>query len=59
MHGTPCQGYQLPLTPRGYFAAGIKATKISTRKAYGKDFDRLSPADLYAVLKECIFSGKA
>ncbi len=58
VHGTPAQGYQLPLTPREYFAAGIKATNAWTRKAYGKDFDRLSPADRDAALK-VMDSGKA
>jgi gluconate 2-dehydrogenase gamma chain len=56
--GTPAQGYQLPLTPREFFAAGIKATNAWTRKAYGKDFDRLSPADRDAALK-LMDAGKA
>jgi gluconate 2-dehydrogenase gamma chain len=43
-------GYQLPLTPREYFAAGIKATNAWTTKTYGKEFDRLSPADRAATL---------
>ena len=41
----PEHGYQLPLSPREYFAAGIKATNTWTVKTYGKTFDRLSPAD--------------
>src|ERR1700759_3792061 len=41
--GAPEQGYQLPLTPRDYFAAGVEATNAWTRKTYGKSFDRLSP----------------
>jgi gluconate 2-dehydrogenase gamma chain len=41
----PDYGYQLPLTPREYFAAGIKATNAWATKTYGKEFDRLSPAD--------------
>jgi gluconate 2-dehydrogenase gamma chain len=41
----PEHGYQLPLTPREYFAAGIKATNAWTVKTYGKTFDRLPPAD--------------
>jgi gluconate 2-dehydrogenase gamma chain len=43
-------GYQLPLTPREYFAAGIKATNAWTTKTYGKEFDRLSPAERTATL---------
>ena len=46
----PEYGYQLPLTPREYFAAGIKATNAWTTKTYGKEFDRLSPADRAAAL---------
>ncbi len=38
-------GYQLPLTPRQFFAAGIVATNAWTRKLYGKDFDRLATKD--------------
>jgi gluconate 2-dehydrogenase gamma chain len=39
----PEYGYQLPLTPREFFAAGIAATNAWARKAYGKEFDRLAP----------------
>lgn len=56
--GKPGQGYQLPLTPRQFFAAGIAATNEWSRKTYGKDFDRLSPADRIAALKE-LDAGKA
>ena len=52
------QGYQLSLTPREFFAAGIKATNAWTRKTYGKDFDRLSPAEREAALKT-MDAGKA
>jgi gluconate 2-dehydrogenase gamma chain len=41
----PEHGYQLPLTPREYFAAGIKAANAWSEKTYGKSFDRLSPED--------------
>jgi gluconate 2-dehydrogenase gamma chain len=41
----PEYGYQLPLTPREYFAAGIKAANAWAIKTYGKEFDRLLPAD--------------
>jgi gluconate 2-dehydrogenase gamma chain len=50
--GKPEYGYQLPLTPREYFAAGIKATNAWTTKTYGKEFDRLSPADRAAALTQ-------
>jgi gluconate 2-dehydrogenase gamma chain len=45
------QGYQLSLTPREFFAAGIKATNAWTHKTYGKDFDRLSAAERETALK--------
>jgi gluconate 2-dehydrogenase gamma chain len=56
--GKPEQGYQLSLTPREFFAAGIKAANEWTRKSYGKDFDRLTPADREAALKT-MDAGKA
>src|SRR5580704_1872635 len=56
--GTREQGYQLSLTPREFFAAGIKATNEWTRKTYGRDFDRLSGADREAALK-AMDAGKA
>jgi len=56
--GTREQGYQLPLTPREFFAAGIKATNAWTHKTYGKDFDRLAPAEREAALKT-MDAGKA
>jgi gluconate 2-dehydrogenase gamma chain len=50
--GKPEQGYQLALTPREYFAAGIAAANAWTRKTYGgKDFDRLTAADRVSALK--------
>jgi len=49
--GKPEQGYQLPLTPREFFAAGIAAANAWTRKTYGKDFDRLSAPEREAALK--------
>jgi gluconate 2-dehydrogenase gamma chain len=54
----PEYGYQLPLTPREFFAAGVVATNAWTRKAYGKDFDRLAPPQREAALKE-MEAGKA
>jgi len=46
----PEYGYQLALTPREFFAAGIKAANIWTTKTYGKEFDRLAPPDRVAAL---------
>jgi gluconate 2-dehydrogenase gamma chain len=40
VEGKPEQGYQLSLTPREFFAAGIKAANAWSRKTYGKEFDR-------------------
>jgi gluconate 2-dehydrogenase gamma chain len=56
--GKPEQGYQLPLSPREFFAAGIIATNAWSRKSYGKDFDRLTEPDRVATLK-AMESGKA
>jgi gluconate 2-dehydrogenase gamma chain len=54
----PEYGYQLPLTPREFFATGVTATNAWTRKAYGKDFDRLAPKDRDDALK-ALEQGKA
>ena len=56
--GTPEQGYQLPLTPRDFFAAGVEATNAWSRKTYGKTFDRLAPEQRIQALKE-MEEGKA
>ena len=56
--GKPEQGYQLPLTPREYFAAGIAAANAWSRKTYGKDFDRLAASDRVTALK-AMEEGKA
>lgn len=56
--GKPEQGYQLALTPREYFAAGIVAANEWSGKTYGKAFDQLSPADRAAALKQ-MEDGKA
>ena len=56
--GKPEQGYQLALTPREYFAAGIAAANAWSHKTYGKDFERLAPADRVAALK-AMEDGKA
>ena len=54
----PELGYQLALTPREFFRAGIAAANEFSRKTYGKDFDRLSPQDREAAFKT-MESGKA
>ncbi len=56
--GKPEHGYQLPLTPREFFAAGIAATNAWSRKTYGKEFDRLGAREREAALKE-LETGKA
>jgi gluconate 2-dehydrogenase gamma chain len=56
--GKPELGYQLPLTPREFFRAGVAAANDWTRKTYGKDFDRLSDKDREAALK-AMDEGKA
>jgi gluconate 2-dehydrogenase gamma chain len=56
--GKPEHGYQLPLTPREFFAAGVSATNAWTRKGHGKDFDRLSGKDREQALKT-LEQGKA
>jgi gluconate 2-dehydrogenase gamma chain len=58
LKGKPEQGYQLPLTPREFFAAGITAANAWSHKTYGKDFDRLASADRVAALK-AMEDGKA
>lgn len=50
--GKPEHGYQLALTPREFFRAGIEATNEWTRTTYGgKDFDRLSEAERVEAMK--------
>ena len=56
--GAPEQGYQLPLTPREFFAAGIAAANEWSRKTGGKDFDQLSAPERVAALK-AMEAGKA
>jgi gluconate 2-dehydrogenase gamma chain len=58
LQGKPEHGYQLPLTPREFFTAGIRAANVWSRKTYGKDFDRLGAADRDAALK-AMEQGKA
>ena len=49
--GAPGQGYQLPLTPAEFFRAGIAAVNRYCKEEYGKEFDRLSPADKQKTLE--------
>jgi len=49
--GKPEQGYQLSLNPREFFRAGVASANEFTRKAYGKDFDRLNEEQRIAALK--------
>jgi gluconate 2-dehydrogenase gamma chain len=58
LKGKAEHGYQLALTPREYFRAGIAATNDWTHKRFGKDFDRLVEAEREAALKE-MEQGKA
>jgi gluconate 2-dehydrogenase gamma chain len=58
LKGKPEQGYQLSLTPREFFAAGVIATNAWTNKTYGKDFDRLDAARREEALK-VLEAGKA
>jgi gluconate 2-dehydrogenase gamma chain len=56
--GKPQQGDQSPLTPREFFSAGIAAANAWSRKTYGKDFDRLAPAQRIEAMK-AMEAGKA
>jgi len=49
--GTPEQGYQLALTPRDFFSAGIAAANDWSKTTYGKLFDLLAPAQRVEALK--------
>lgn len=51
-------GYQLPLSPRDLFRAGIAAANDFARKTYGNDFDRLGEPAREAALK-AMEAGKA
>ena len=56
--GKPEQGYQLSLNPREFFRAGVASANEFTRKAYGKDFDRLNEEQRISALK-AMEAGKA
>jgi gluconate 2-dehydrogenase gamma chain len=58
LRGKPEQGYQLALTPREFFMAGIAATNEWCRKTCGKDFDRLPTSARIDALKT-LEEGKA
>ena len=51
-------GYQLPLTPREFFATGIAAVNTWTKKTHGREFDRLPATERDAVLN-LLDGGKA
>ncbi len=56
--GKPEHGYQLALTPREFFRAGIAAANDWTKKTYGKEFEQLSASDRQAAL-QAMEAGKA
>lgn len=58
MPGKPELGYQLALSPREFFRAGIAAANAWSKKTYGKEFDRLSPAEREQALT-AMDTGKA
>lgn len=49
--GKPEQGYQLPLTPREYFGAGLAAIDHWARSSLGAPFERLSADKRDAALR--------
>ena len=49
--GKPEHGYQLALTPREFFRAGIEQANAWTQKTYSKDFDRLNEAERIETMK--------
>ena len=51
-------GYQLPMTPKEFFSAGIVADNAWTRKTWNRDFDGLSPQQRIDALK-ALEAGKA
>ncbi len=56
--GKPELGYQLPLTPREFFRTGFAAANEWAKKTYGKEFDRLAPAEREQALT-AMETGKA
>jgi len=51
LKGKPEHGYQLPLTPKAFFSAGIAAANDWTHKTHGAAFDALGEANQIATLK--------
>jgi gluconate 2-dehydrogenase gamma chain len=58
MPGKPELGYQLALSPREFFRAGIVAANEWSKKTYGKEFDRLTAAQREEALT-AMETGKA
>jgi gluconate 2-dehydrogenase gamma chain len=58
LKGKPEHGYQLALTPREFFRAGIAEANRWTNKTYGKAFEHLSASDREAAL-QAMEAGKA
>jgi gluconate 2-dehydrogenase gamma chain len=58
MPGKPELGYQLALSPREFFRAGIAAANEWSKKTYGKEFDRLTVAQKQEALT-AMETGKA
>ena len=56
--GKPEHGYQLALSPRDFFRAGISEANAWTTKTYGKEFDRLTVEQRNEALT-AIETGKA
>ena len=57
--GKPEHGYQLALTPREFFRAGIEASNAWTRKTYdGSDFDRLNEMEQRDEAMKALEQGK-
>jgi gluconate 2-dehydrogenase gamma chain len=50
--GTPEQGYQLALTPRQFFQAGIAAVNQWSRATFGRPFDQISGPQRVAALQQ-------
>jgi len=51
LKGKPEHGYQLPLTPKAFFSAGIAAANDWTRTTHGAALDALGEADRIAALE--------
>jgi len=58
LKGKPEHGYQLPLTPKAFFSAGIAAANDWTRATHGATFDALGEAERTAAL-QAFEAGKA